>query len=208
VALAGGIPVIVPTAGAADEAEALLSRLDGLLLSGGYDVDPTLFGEERHNDTLEIDSARDDAEIPLIRAALARDLPLLAICRGIQVLNVTMGGTLYQDIPSQIGTPIRHSQGEPRSMATHSARICEDSRLRRCLDADEVEVNSFHHQALKGVAASLRVTATAPDGIVEGAEIEAARFVVGVQWHPEEMVTSDRAARSLFFSFILAAGGG
>jgi putative glutamine amidotransferase len=205
--MAGGIPVILPTAGAAGEAAAVLARLDGLLLSGGVDVNPSLFGEVKLNETVEIDSERDEAELPLIRAALERDLPVLAICRGIQALNVALGGTLYQDIPSQIDTSLRHSQAEARGLATHAARICGDSRLGRCLGEEVVQVNSFHHQALNAVAAPLRVTATAPDGIVEGAEMEGARFIVGVQWHPEEMVANDRAALSLFRAFVGAAAG-
>lgn len=210
VQMAGGIPVILPTAGtsgAEGEGEGLLDRLDGLLLSGGYDVDPALFGEEKHNDTVEIDAGRDDAEMPLIHAALKRDMPILAICRGIQALNVALGGTLFQDIPSQLSTSIRHSQAEARGMATHSANICAGSRLRQILGAGVIEVNSFHHQALNSVAAPLRVTATAPDGVIEAVEMDEANFVVGVQWHPEELVTSDGLALELFRSFTGAAAG-
>jgi putative glutamine amidotransferase len=207
VALAGGVPVVLPTGGGPDAAGDVLSRLDGLLLSGGYDVDPSLFGEERHNGTLEIDAERDTSEVPLIRAALKRDMPIFAICRGIQVLNVVLGGTLIQDIPSQYETPICHSQGEARAMTTHRVQACGNSRLRRCLDTDVVDVNSFHHQALKVVAAPLRATATAPDGIVEAAEMDDATFIVGVQWHPEELVTSDKAALNLFRAFVGVAAG-
>lgn len=207
VALAGGIPVILPNAGAMDSPDDVLDRLDGLLLSGGYDVAPGLFGEERLNDSVEIDGPRDEAEMPLIRAAVERDIPILAICRGVQILNVALGGTLIQDLPSQSDTRIRHRQECERHEATHGVSITAGSRLREIIGMAELDVNSFHHQSLKGVAEGLAVAATAADGVVEAVERSPARFLVGVQWHPEEMVEVSDGARRLFESFVSAAAG-
>jgi putative glutamine amidotransferase len=207
VAAVGGIPVILPNAGAPDDARVLLDRLDAVLLSGGYDVAPDRFGEEMLNETVEVDPERDQAELDLIYTVLDRDMPVLAICRGIQLLNVAMGGSLIQDIPSQVDTSLCHSQKAERSLATHPVRVEPGSKLGEIVGRETLDVNSFHHQAVKRVAEGLVVTAAAPDGIVEAVEAAGARFVVAVQWHPEEMVEKDDAAKRIFTAFVRAASG-
>ena len=172
--------------------EQALAGIDGLLLTGGADVAPARYGEAAHPTVEEAEPGRDEFEIALITAARQRDLPILAICRGVQVLNVACGGTLVQDIPSQIAGALAHSlavpQHEPYALA-HEVWIEKDSLLARLmgdrLADDTCEVNSRHHQAVKDVARGLRVTATAPDGVIEAIEDPAAAFCLGVQWHPE-----------------------
>ena len=187
---AGGIPVLLPPQLDAAALGALWPGLDGLVLTGGDDVDPARFGEPRHPATADVSPARDALEIELTHRALAERRPLLAICRGLQVLNVALGGTLHQDIPSDLPSPLDHSQKAlqqtRRDQPVHHVKVQEGSRLARILGALELDVNSFHHQALKVLGRGLAPVAWSPDGIVEGAELDAGdRFVVGVQWHPE-----------------------
>lgn len=198
VARAGAVPVIVPTAYPGDDPVTLLDRLDGLVLSGGYDCAPCLYGEETLNDTVEIDERRDECELPLIRAAVERGVPTLAICRGIQSLNVALGGTLYQDLPTQQPSDIRHRQTEDRDVTTHSIDVRPESRLASILCGTTMDVNSFHHQAVRTLGAGLRVTACAPDGIVEAVEGIGDAFLVAVQFHPEDLVFRSRGAQLLF----------
>ena len=204
---AGGIPVLLPPHLDRDALDALWSRLDGLLLTGGGDIDPARFGEGRHQTVAEVSDARDRLEIEVTERAVHGRRPLLAICRGIQVLNVALGGSLYQDIASDIGSTIAHSQTEPRDRPTHPVKVMgEGTRLGATLGALEVDVNSFHHQAIKRLGRGLREVAWAPDGIIEGIEIpEAGALVLGVQWHPEELVAHDPAARNLFRTLVTSA---
>jgi putative glutamine amidotransferase len=196
---AGGVPVLL--APQLDDAarRALWRLLDGVVLTGGGDVDPARFGQSRHPTVSDVSDARDTLEIDLTHYALEHRLPLLAICRGIQVLNVALGGTLHQDIASDFEPSIVHSQKERRHRPTHRVKLEDGTRLARILGASEVEVNSFHHQALARLGEGLRAVAWSPDGIVEGVEMAEARgLVIGVQWHPEDLVGHDPAARSLF----------
>jgi putative glutamine amidotransferase len=202
---AGGVPVLLPPSLSGPARTALWDRLDGLILSGGGDVDPARFGEERHPATYDVSAARDELELDLAGRALREGLPLLAICRGIQVLNVALGGTLHQDIATDPGSPLAHSQSEPRDQATHAVKILAGSRLAAALGRLELDVNSLHHQAIKDLGRGLRAVGTAPDGIVEGAEIPGHPFAVAVQWHPEELVGHDGAARQLFRAVVEAA---
>lgn len=204
---AGGTPIILPVTREREAISRYLGLLDGLLLSGGVDVDPACFGEAPHPRLGTVDDDRDTTELPLIREALAQDMPVFAICRGIQSLNVALGGTLYQDLPSQAPSAIHHQQsdiGIPRAQTSHSIRIVPDSRLHRIVGREEMQTNSFHHQALKQVADGLVVTACAPDDIIEAAESPAHRYVVAVQFHPEETAPNDLASRQLFEAFIAA----
>jgi putative glutamine amidotransferase len=186
---AGGIPVILPPQD--DHASALLDRLDGLLLSGGADIDPTVYGDtEVHPTTYDISPLRDRFEFALLREALERDLPILCICRGIQVLNVGLGGTLYQDIADQYSREVLHRQQEAGIEAAepgHSVAATEDGLLAEVYGANSIATNSFHHQAVKGVAPDLRVEARSDDGLVEAVSLPGRSFVLGVQWHPEMM---------------------
>jgi putative glutamine amidotransferase len=207
---AGGAPVPLPPQLTPAARAEILRRVQGVLLTGGGDVDPARFGETPHPTTAEVSSARDTLEIELTRWALAQHVPLLAVCRGLQVLNVALGGSLYQDIPSEPGSPLDHSQaglqGRARHVPTHHVKVRDGSRLAGILGALEVDVNSFHHQAIKRLGGGLVDVAWAPDSIIEGVELtEPDQFVVGVQWHPEELVGSDRAALSLFTALVQRA---
>jgi putative glutamine amidotransferase len=208
---AGGIPVLLPPQLDAEALATLWDRLEGLVLTGGGDIDPARFGETRHAATDEVSPARDALELDLVHRALEDDVPLFAICRGVQVVNVALGGSLYQDIADQYGdaagskrTPLRHSQTEPRDRPTHAVKVMgEGTRLATIVGALELAVNSMHHQAIKTLGRGLREVAWAPDGIIEGVELaDGDRFVVGVQWHPEELVARDAAARSLFAALV------
>ncbi len=204
---AGGIPVLLTPHFTPEVQAALWQRLDGLVLTGGGDIDPARFGEARHPATDEVSPARDDLELGLTRRAVADAVPLFAICRGIQVLNVALGGTLVQDLSSEWPHALPHSQKAPRHQPTHAVKVMgEGTHLGRVLGALEVEVNSMHHQAIKQLGEGLREVAWAPDGVVEGVEMTGDdRFVVGVQWHPEELTAHDQAARNLFTAMVDAA---
>jgi putative glutamine amidotransferase len=192
--------------------EEALSGLDGLMMTGGDDVSPHRYGEPPHPAVVEVDAERDEFELGLAVAARARDLPVLAICRGVQVLNVAYGGTLVQDIPTQVTGALLHKLSvpphQPYSLA-HEVWLEKDSLLstlmrERLNDLDTCEVNSRHHQAVKVVASGLRVSATAPDGVIEAVEDPGARFCLGVQWHPENFWRTGEF-RSLFEGFLEAA---
>ena len=207
-AAAGAIPVVVPLDLPDDTLAALCARLDGLCLAGGVDVAPEEYGELRHPQLGATDTRRDATELKITRWALAADLPVFGICRGNQLLNVAAGGSLYQDIPSDLPAASRHaynSEEVARARPTHDVRVTPDSRLAGVLGCAHVATNSFHHQAVKQVAAGFRAVAWATDGVVEGIEAPAHRFALGVQWHPEEMVVNDVYARRLFEAFVAAA---
>jgi putative glutamine amidotransferase len=196
---AGGVPVVLPPQLGAASLARLARSLDGLLLTGGGDVDPALFGEAAHPSAYEVAPARDTLELAVIASALERRRPILAICRGIQVLNVALGGTLFQDVGTDPGTQLQHSQAEPRDQPTHKVRVRPGSLLAEMLGTDELEVNSMHHQAVKGLGTGLEAVAWASDQIVEGVEmIDHSRFVLGVQWHPEDLCPGSEPARRLF----------
>jgi putative glutamine amidotransferase len=206
---AGGEVRILDPAMRVDQA---LEGLSGVVLSGGDDVAPARYGEPPHATVVEVDATRDEFELGLVRAARERDLPILAICRGIQVLNVACGGTLVQDIPSQIPGALPHKlpvpPNQPYSLA-HEVWLEKDSLLstlmhERLSGADACDVNSRHHQAVKSAAPGFRVSATAPDGIIEAIEDPAAHFCLGVQWHPENFWRTGEF-RPLFEGFIEAA---
>ena len=181
--------------------------LDGLLLTGGGDVEPSRYGEEQHPQCRGVSTRRDRAEMAVIRAAVAADKPLLAICRGIQVLNVALGGSLYQDVPSQIASPLTH-RTKGRDELIHRVRLEPGSQLATCLRAEEVSVNSLHHQGVKRLGQGLLAVGRSGDGLVEAVEMPGKRFVIGVQWHPEELVGAVEHARRLFECFLAAASPG
>jgi len=204
---AGGEPVVLSND---DDPAAVLDTVDGILLTGGLDVDPALYGQAAHP-TTETAPDRDRFEIPLSRAAVAREVPLLAICRGVQVLNVAEGGTLIQDIPSSVTTELQHSINEPKNHVAHEVAVTPDTRLAAALLRDStirpatgLAVNSRHHQAVATVAPAFVVAAVSPDGIVEAIEKPGAAFCVGVQWHPENFWRTGEFA-GLFGDFVAAA---
>ena len=203
---AGGVPVVLPPQLSAASLERLARGLDGLLLTGGGDIDPAVFGEAAHPTVCEVAPARDTLELSAVRIALDRRLPILAICRGIQLLNVALGGTLFQDVGSDPGTQLQHGQQEPRDQPTHKVQVKAGSRLAETLGTDELEVNSMHHQAVRALGAGLLAVAWAPDQLIEGLELaDASRFVLGVQWHPEELVSHSEPARRLFAALVQSA---
>ena len=188
---------------------ALVAELDGLLLTGGGDVDPAFYGETRHPEVDDAEPGRDEFEIDLARRAMDADLPVLAICRGSQVLNVAAGGSLVQDIPSAVTTELSHSIDVPKDCVAHDISIARGSRLHDALGtavdaACACRVNSRHHQSVARLGRRLVATATAPDGVIEGIESPDARFCVGVQWHPENFWRTGEF-RSLFDAFVGAA---
>jgi putative glutamine amidotransferase len=169
-------------------------------------MDPARFGQAPHATLYDVAPSRDTLETSVLNLSLARGVPVLAVCRGVQVLNVALGGTLHQDVATEPGTQIPHSQKEPRDQPTHKVKITPDSRLAETLGTDEIEVNSMHHQAIHRLGRGLTAVAWAPDQLVEGAEIsDPARFVLGVQWHPEELVGHSEPARRLFSALVAAA---
>jgi putative glutamine amidotransferase len=206
---AGGEVRIVDTTMSIADA---LAGLDGLVLSGGDDVVPIRYGEQTHPAVVEVEPERDEFELALVRSARKGNLPTFAICRGVQVLNVACGGTLVQDIPSQVPGAMTHKLSvpphQPFSLA-HEVWLEKDSLLSKLMrerlsDADTCEVNSRHHQAVKALAPDFRASATAPDGVIEAIEDPGSRFCLGVQWHPENFWRTGEF-RSLFEGFMEAA---
>ena len=192
-----------------DGLPAVLDTCDGVLLTGGADVDPALYADPARHPTTVIDRARDDYELALTRAALDRGLPILAICRGVQVLNVAAGGTLVQDLPSEQPAALPHRAGGAPDSVAHEVDVSPGTRLERLLggqlDANHrVGVNSRHHQSVRTVAPGFRVSATAPDGVIEAIEQPDAPFCLGVQWHPENFWRTGTFA-TLFDGFVDAA---
>jgi len=203
---AGGVPVPLPPQLSAASLQQISAELSGLLLTGGGDMDPATFDEAPHGTLYDVAPARDTLETLVLHLALRRGVPVLAVCRGIQVLNVALGGSLYQDVGTDPGTQIPHSQKEPRDQPTHKVKVAPGSRLAETLGTYELEVNSMHHQAIKRLGRGLTAVAWAPDQIVEGTEHgDPARFVLGVQWHPEELVGHSEPARRLFAALVAAA---
>lgn len=197
---AGGRPLLLfPSAGGVPD------FMDGILFSGGGDIDPLLFGEEPLPGSGGISPLRDGFELPLCRSALAQGVPVLGICRGMQVLNVAAGGSVYQDIAAQLGSTLKHSQQAPRPHGTHSVLPTENSLLAALWGKKRVAVNSFHHQAVARLGEGFFAAAHSADGIIEAIERAGGTFALGVQWHPEAMATNEQAL--LFSAFVRAAAG-
>lgn len=198
---AGAIPVLIPPQ--PENAAGVIDSLDGLLLAGGDDCDPAVYGEEKHPSVEPMDPRRQSNDVSLAKLARERGIPTLGICLGVQVMNVAAGGTLIQDIASSIETEIDHAS-EPSDRHRHDVLVENGTRLAEIVGARELNVNSSHHQAIKNVGDGLRVTAHAPDGVIEGLEDPTHPFYVGVQWHPEDMPAED-SAKTLFGAFVGAA---
>jgi putative glutamine amidotransferase len=206
VSKAGGIPLLIPLGLDEEALLAILDRVDGVLLPGGGDVDPAAYNSPRHPTVSGVDPERDRTEIFVARTAVAQGKPLLAICRGLQVLNIALGGTLRQDIPSQIAGSLDHnaSADRPRSTLAHTVDVKAGSLLARLLGKSHTWVNSYHHQSIHDLAPELTITARSGDGVIEGAEISDHPFAVGVQWHPENLVDDDSAMLALFRGLVEA----
>lgn len=210
VAAAGGIPLLIPLGLDNDDLSSILQRLDGLVLPGGGDIDPEAYRGVPHEKLRDIDNDRDRVEINLAREAVQSRKPFLAICRGHQILNVALGGTMWEDLAAQMPDSMRHdyySDGA-RTDRPHTVQVRQGTLLARILDSGEVPVNSLHHQGLRDLAPDLVASAISPDGLVEGVEIEGHPFAVGVQWHPENLVQIDPAMHNLFASLVEVSANG
>lgn len=202
---AGGIALLLPAVTAPEDVELLLQNLDGVLIPGGPDVDPLFYGEEPRQGLGLVIRSNDVFEMHLLKAARAAHKPILCVCRGVQVLNVTFGGTLIQDIPSQLPEALRHMQiPVDRADPTHSVDIVKDSYLYEVFGTETVLTNSFHHQCINKVAPGFSVSAKARDGVIEAIEVKEER-ILGVQWHPEEMVHAHPEHLGLFKQLVDAA---
>ena len=211
VASAGAAPVLVPLLDDLEALRAIYERMDGILIPGGVDVDPAAFGEFPHDRLGRTDPARDRVEIQLVKWAVEDRKPVLGLCRGLQVINVALGGTLYQDLDAEFPNAIKHdyfpTYGFSRDHLAHDVAVEAGSRMRHALTSAAVPVNSMHHQGIKALAASLAATAVAPDGLIEAAESTTDAYLVGVQWHPEVFELSEPSSGVLFTDFVQAAAG-
>ncbi len=199
----GGIAILIPPTKDIAALDTLVERCDGILVSGGPDIDPKYYGEEISVANGEISPCRDQAEISIIQKALSLNKPLLGICRGVQILNVVCGGTLYQDIFSQIKdrSILAHTQKAPFGYPTHEVHVEKNSYIWETFKQDKLSVNSYHHQAIKQVAPCFHITAKANDGIIEAIEHKEKSFIIGVQWHPEMMWEENPESLKLFQFF-------
>lgn len=200
---AGGVAVLLPPGDA--EVEELVARLDGFVLAGGGDVAPSLYGGEAHPEVARVDPERDAFEIALVRAAVALEIPALSICRGCQVLNVALGGTLHPHLPDVVGEKLAHRESSPDGEERHAVDVEPGSRLAAVMEAMRPVPVSSHHQAPAEVPAPLRVVARAEDGAIEAIEMPAHPWMIGVQWHPELSAAGDPSQQRLFDSLVAAA---
>ena len=206
----GGTPLLVTPAHDEESIVRLVDLADGIVLTGGEDVDPSCYGHEPHPKLSTVNRSRDRMEMVALQRALERGRPVLAICRGVQLLNVALGGTLFQDLPSERAEGIIHEQDAPINERWHAARVAEDSQLAQIFGATDLFINSFHHQGINRLAEPLRPVAWAEDGLIEGVEGLDHPWLIGVQWHPERGEAETRGDRRhpdnrLFFAFVDAA---
>lgn len=202
---AGGLPILIPVDLSNDDLDVLLPRLDGILFTGGYDLDPRLYGNQPHPKVEGIDANRDRVEIHLAQAVVQSHKPFFGICRGIQVINIALGGSLYEDLLEQFPGSLQHDQHKlPRNFLSHTVNIEPGSSLADILGTGLTQVNSLHHQGVHRPGNGLQLTATAPDGLVEAFELTGYSFGLAVQWHPEEL-QGHPAMGKLFQAFIQAS---
>ena len=201
---AGGIPLVFPYVENGDTLELMISACDGIFFTGGADISPKRYGEEIKPACGEIQKNRDALEFEAFGKAFALKKPILAICRGAQLVNVALGGTLYQDIPSELATDISHRQSASELEFSHSVNINKNTPLAALLGAERIQANSFHHQALKRLGEGLCVMATADDGVVEAVYYSGAQYIRAYQWHPERLCQKDAYNRKIFDDFIEA----
>ena len=202
---AGGLPVLLPPVDGDALAEAWLDRLDAVILTGGGDLDPALYGGRTHPTVYNLDPARDTSELAVTRAVLKRSMPVLAICRGLQVLNVALGGTLHEHLPDVIGEQVKHRM-PPREPVPHTVTIESDTRLHAILGVNEATGVSWHHQGIRSLGRGLEPSAHAPDGLIEAAELRDHPWCVAVQWHPEMSAAEDPVQQRLFDALVRVAG--
>ena len=199
---AGGLPVIFPFTEDEQEVQQLTDMCDGLLFTGGPDISPDYYHETPMEKLVSVCPKRDILECLAFRAAFERDKPVLGICRGIQLINVCLGGSLYQDIPVQHPSDVVHQQLPPYDRPVHNVNIAESSPLHRCFGVDSLPVNSHHHQAISNLAPALKAMAFSPDGLIEAVYMPEKTFLWAVQWHPERTYSADPHSRALFRAFI------
>ncbi len=202
---AGGVAVLIPSELTDEARETLFARLDGILFTGGGDIAIELFNGEDHPRVSDIDHERDELEIPLLKKAVEQEKPFLGICRGLQVTNVALGGTLFTHVEDQLEGALKHDYfpDYPRNLLSHPVQVSEDNLLSKVLAEPILRVNSLHHQGVRDLAPTLKAVAFAPDGLVEAVEIPGHRFGFAVQWHPE-WLTDQPATRRLFSAFVEA----
>ena len=200
----GGAPFLLPYSEEEGTLQALLSFCDGVLFTGGADISPSLYGEETREACGEIYPYRDRLEMRAFSLVMEKNLPILAICRGAQLVNAALGGTLYQDIPTEYETAIGHRQSEPRYAHSHEVHVLAGTPYHRLIRAERIRANSFHHQAIKTLGRGLSVMAKADDGIVEAVYLEGDRYLRAYQWHPERLCGHDPNHRAIFDDFIEA----
>lgn len=202
---AGACPIVIPLGLGEDVLENIFARLDGVLFTGGGDVHPNRYGSDIHPKVSLVDEDRDRVEFALVQSVVAKGIPFLGICRGLQVINVALGGSLFEDLTDQHPSSLKHDYfpGYPRDKLVHPIRIAEDSLLGQAICEAEIQVNSLHHQGIRRTAPDLIATAQAPDGVIEAVELPGHSFGLAVQWHPE-WLQEHQAMRRLFDSFVSA----
>lgn len=202
---AGAVPIMLPLTDNHDELEKLCGICDGFLFTGGQDVSPALYNEKIKPSCGEVCDMRDNMEHTLLSLALAADKPILGICRGLQFINASLGGSLFQDLPAEHPSNTQHHMSPPYDRAVHKVCIVPKSPLSHIITSDTIGVNSYHHQAVKTLAPSLSVAARSEDGLIEAAYMPDKKFVLAVQWHPEFSYKSDENSKNIFCSFVNAA---
>ena len=200
----GGLPLLIPYVKNQDLLKEAIALCDGVLFTGGCDADPALYGEATLPECGKIEPMRDTLEMAALRIAIDQKKPILGICRGIQMINIALGGTLYQDIPSQYKTDIPHSQTNGLHAYSHSVQIVKDTPLHALTESDKIPANSFHHQAIKDLGRGLVPMAYAPDGIIEAVYSQELPYLRGYQWHPERLFDADEHHKKIFSDFITA----
>ena len=201
---AGGLPIMLPMTDDADEIEQLSEMCDGFLFTGGQDVSPSIYGEEPLDGLVGTCRARDNMELKVLETAIAKDIPVLGICRGIQFINAALGGSLYQDLPSQYDSQTEHHMEAPYDREVHKVDIIKDSPLHELLKKDVLGVNSYHHQAVRNLAPDLIEMARSEDGLTEAVYRPQSRYLWAFQWHPELSYRVDENSMKIFDSFITA----
>lgn len=199
---AGGAPILFPYVNDGDTIDHLIGICDGFFFTGGMDIDPSRYGEKARENLGETQVNRDEFEFKVFDKIIKTGKPIIAICRGAQLVNVALGGTLYQDIPSEVDTEISHRQCEPKFAHSHDVKIIPDTPLYEMMGTERIKANSFHHQALKVLGKGLAVMAVADDGIIEAAYSTEMPYLRAYQWHPERLIETDATSRMIFEDFI------